>query len=373
MAYTVEIGLCSWSSSPDAAEQTGWSTTVESKDEASGVPAANAAFDPVPLPSLPPGQLTATDLAPALGNWARSAPIRALAEASGWDWPSAPDTSGLLTGLADLSADWDFRGRDGGKERHLMQTAPAEVNGRVIAEDLIAGAAQALDLVTAAPVPAESFTYLAVLSGQVNACVNRTTLAASLLRDGLTADSTVVLSAHRELTGKEPDQARDRGFGDLFDEADAVISATRQAFGLDEPEQSQESRPRPSQWDDGLWGASARYRWKQAEVVIAPSSEPDRRRANTADQLHYWAELAGLGRNDRVLLVTTQIYVPFQQLAALRLLGLERGCGVYCCGVDATTTTLPLRQFGGREYLQEIRSALLAARELMAAAQQAGG
>lgn len=329
-------------------------------------------FDPVPLPSLPPGQLTAARLDPLLRDWAGCLALRTLAEASGWDWPADADTPGLLARLADQSADWDFRG---GKERNLaarVAGTAADVNGRVIPEDLIAAAATALDLVRTGPIPAGRFSHLVVLCGQVNASINRTKFAADLLRDGLAADSTVVLSAHRELRGIEPEQARTAGFGELFDETDAVIAATQQAFGLGAPEQSEHTESASAKWDDGLWGASARYRWKQTEVVVVPSSEPARRRANTADQLHYWAELAGLGRNDRVLLITTQIYVPFQQLAALQLLGLARGCGVYCCGVDATNSALPLRQFSGREYLQEIRSALLAARELMAAAQQAG-
>jgi hypothetical protein len=334
---------------------------------------ATIRFEPVPLPSLPPGELTIARLSPVLWEWASSPPLRALADASGWNWPRETDSAELLFRLAELSGDWDFRGREGGKERHLMQTAPAEVNGRIVPEDLIAGAAMALDLVRAAPVPAERFTHLAVLAGQVGACVNRTRHAANLLRDGLHADSTVILGAHRELTGGEPDKARELGFGDMFDEADAVVAASRQAFGLGEPELSQESGPHLTGWDKALQGASARYCWKDADVLIVPSGEPEKRRANTPDQLHYWARLAGIGSNDRVLLLTTQIYVPFQQLLALRLLGLERGCGVYCCGVDATSAALPLRTFSGRSYLQEIRSALLAASALMAAAQQAGG
>ncbi len=311
-------------------------------------------------------------LSPVLREWVSSAPMRALADASGWGWPADPDTPRLLARLTSLAEDWNFLERDGVEERHLMRTAPADVNGRIVPEDLIDAAAEALGLVRSTPIPTEPFTYLAVLAGQVGACVNRTKLAANLLRDGLAVNSTVVLGAHRQLVAHEPDQARELGFGDLFDEADAVLAATRQALGLGDPEESERSRPETTEWNKTLHGASGRYRWKEAEVVIVPSSEPGNRRADTNDQLRYWAELAGLGRDDRVLLITTQIYVPFQQLAALRWLGLSRGCSVYCCGVDETNSALPLRRFGGREYLQEIRKALVHARELMAAAQQAG-
>lgn len=339
----------------------------------SDLPVRGCSFDAVPLLSFQPGKLTAAQLKPVLRAWVCSPPLRALAHASGWDWPSRYETTELLTRLNDLSGDWDFRGRNGATERHLMGTAPAVVNGRVVAEKLITAAAAALGLVQTVPPPGEQFTHLVLLAGQVRACINRLRHATSLLDSGLRTRSIAVLCGHRELAGSEPQHARELGLGDLFDESDAVVAATRQTFGLTDPEQVEDSGPRLASWDNVLWSASARFRWKEAEVIVVPSSEPTARRVNTADQLRYWADAAGISNNDRVLLLTTQIYVPFQQFVGLRLLGLERGCSVYCCGVDADSATLPLKAFSGRDYLQEIRSALLAAGALMAAAQQAGG
>lgn len=341
--------------------------------------AQQPAFEPVPLPSLPPGELTCERLDPVLREWASSPPLRALAEASGWEWPSCPDTAELLTRLTDLSgggddpsSGWDFRARLGGKERNFIETAPAEVNGRIIPEDLIKAAAQALGLVEATPVPAEQFTALVVLSGLVRACVNRTRHAADLLRNGLQADTAVVLGGHRQLGGQEPAQAKELGLGEVFDEAEVVVAATRQAFSLAPAEKVQSAAHLPA-WDDALWAASARYRWPGVEIVIAPSSEPSARRVNTQDQLRHWGGLAEIGHTDRVLLLTTQIYVPFQQLVGLRVLGLERNCRVYCCGVDAASSFLPGKTFSGRSYLQEIRSALRAAAALMKAARDTEG
>jgi hypothetical protein len=107
------------------------------------------------------------------------------------------------------------------------------------------------------------------------------------------------------------------------------------------------------------------------EVVIAPSEMPQERRAKTGDQLRYWADLAGLGHEDDILIVTTQIYVPYQHLVATRVLGLERGCTVHSCGVDADSSFMPIADFGGRDYLQEIRAALRAALALVQRAQAA--
>jgi hypothetical protein len=311
----------------------------------------------------------------ALKEWASSPPLRALAKASGWAWPEETGTAALLSRLAELSSDWDFRAQ---RERNFIESDPAETNGRVIPDDLVTAAARALGLVDAAPAPAGRFSAVVVLSGLVSASVNRTRRAAELLAQGLDTRSVVVVGGHRRLGGREPDQARELEVGEQFDEADVVLAATREAFGLGEPEISELSGPRAAEWHDCLWAASGRYRWPAAgrrppvDALIVPSSDPHWRRVTTADQFRYWATGAGISAQDRVLLMTTQIYVPFQQFDCLRVLGLERGCAVSCCGVDIQTAFLPMKDFSSRSYLQEIRSALRAASSLMAAAREAG-
>jgi hypothetical protein len=321
-------------------------------------------FEPVPLPAAEARGYQPAAVDQALRGWATSAPVRALADASGWDWPAERDTLALLERLADLSADWDFRQN---RERNFIEGAPAEVNGLEIPDDLVIAAARALGLVDAVDVTGRRFSHLIVLSGLVNACVNRTHRAAELIRGGLAADAVVVLGAHRALGGAEPRQARDAGLGDLTDEAEAIVAATQQAFGLGAPTYMRESPPPADPgYPAAFHAASAHYQWPSVEVVIAPSGEPGRRRANTADQLRHWAGLAGAGSEHDVLILTTQIYVPYQHMETIRVIGLERGCGVCSCGVDPASSRLPrVTPFGGRDYLQEIRSALCAAPTLL--------
>jgi hypothetical protein len=295
--------------------------------------------------------------------------VRALASASGWDWPAEKDTLDLLERLADLSADWDFRKN---RERNFIEATLAEVNGRKIPGDLVIAAARALGLVDAVAVTGRKFSNLLVLSGLVSACINRTHRAAELIRGGLAVDAVVVLGAHRALGGAEPQQAAEAGLGDLADEAEVIVAATQKAFGLGAPLAAWESQPAadPSHLTT-FHAASAHYQWLSVEVIIAPSVEPDSRRANTADQLRHWADKAGVSSEHDVLILTTQIYVPYQHIETIRVLGLERGCGVYSCGVDAASSVLPrATPFGGRDYLQEIRSALRAAPVLLRAARE---
>src|SRR5207247_8730503 len=121
-------------------------------------------FEPVPLPSLAPGELTVARLVPVLREWVSSAPMRALAEAAGWAWAADADTGELIRQLAGLSADWDFRGRGGAMvERNFIDRQAALEGEREIPEDLVIPAASALGLVSATPIPPEKFTSLVVL------------------------------------------------------------------------------------------------------------------------------------------------------------------------------------------------------------------
>ena len=234
-----------------------------------------------------------------------------------------------------------------------------------------------------------SSSHLVVLSGLVSACVNRTHYAAELLHDGLEVGSVSVLGAHRSLSRAERVQASELGFGVLRDEADVIVEAARRAFclaggsaggkeGSAAPganEISPEELPSAGVIER-LHAARAHHRWPDREppvdVVIAPSSDPARRRASTADQLRYWAGLVGVDSSHDIIFVTTQLYAPFQYMDALRVLGLERGCGVYPCGVDAANALVPVKAFGAREYLQEIRAGLRAAAALLHAARGRG-
>ena len=74
----------------------------------------------------------------------------------------------------------------------------------------------------------------------------------------------------------------------------------------------------------------------QLTVAAAPSSEPHARRANTADAYRWLAEdLVHLTRGQRLLAVTTPIFVPAQHCAA-----------VACCPFRTAwrwTPTAPIR------------------------------
>ena len=191
-----------------------------------------------------------------------------------------------------------------------------------------------------------------------------------------------LLSGHRVLAENEKADAQAAGWGTLSSESEVAYPALKEAFDLnnvplisDQASISASQTSTPVDLDAEEWRLRRTTRlveWSQSppedggavtRLLIASSGDPTARRANTADQLAQWAEVAEIVPEDSVVLVTTAHYCLFQQLVALRLLAKEYGC-------EVRTTGVPWQPDGpkrGAGYLQEIRSVLLEAQRLLAA------
>jgi hypothetical protein len=111
------------------------------------------------------------------------------------------------------------------------------------------------------------------------------------------------------------------------------------------------------EWDRGI------------HVLAAPSTRPPLR-ANTADTLIGWARHVTTPKaTDRVLLITNAPYVRHQHCDAVRLLGSRYGCGIETVGFDDAAMREWGRPLSTTELLQEVRSSILAMRNLLHHAQ----
>ncbi len=105
-------------------------------------------------------------------------------------------------------------------------------------------------------------------------------------------------------------------------------------------------------------------------VVGASAREPRVRRANTADTYEWFAtELAELHRGQRIVIVTSDIYMRYQHADAMRMLALPYGVEIDAVGIQPGDVDPRLKQvFAPHNYLQEIRSTIRALRALYEAA-----
>ncbi|MET0416980.1 MAG: hypothetical protein ABW022_13260 [Actinoplanes sp.] len=294
--------------------------------------------------------------------WVGSASLRGLVRHFGGDWPTG-DLAEVLRFLDDFSArHWDFRqGRERPEAREPVFDARTA--------GLVLDAAAALGMVRPALPARGAYAHLVVLGGLAHACVRRVAYAAHLLRAGVRVSGEVaVLGSFRPLSEWERATLADAALPADDTEVDVLDTAVRQVFGVSAPAEQ-----------DGVDAGHPHHSWSSrtyrpaglppVRVLAAPSSEPHRRRAHTADTQRFWAEHVQLAPGDEALMVTAPIYVPFQHCDALRTLAVPYGCGIDTVGVDpalADLAVLPEQTLTPGRYLQEIRSAIRSMRALHA-------
>lgn len=340
----------------------------------------NTATRPVvPPPAWPAGGLPDELLSAELLTWITSDPVHDLADACGWRWPEPTSPTGFADALAALTDDWNFR--ENRRERGEINGGTLQINGRIVPDEIVLQAARSLGMVAADhhPIGTRPGATL-VLGAAVRGIYNRTHHALNLLADRPDEHLTV-LTAARPLTAAEIGQARDLDLTrsglpgrPITLEVDAVAAVLRHLRpDLGDPVVTG-TLPPPVDADDldaarrrehADRTAAAHLSWPGITVVLAPSGDPEDRRTNTADQLRHWAAETSPGSDTVVTAVTTQIYVPYQQIAAVHAIGRTRRCGIRVVGVDADTSAIPTKQFAARDYLQEVRSTILAARSLL--------
>ncbi len=307
------------------------------------------AFPAVPLPA------TGADIAAQIAAWAGSPAMTALLAEFGHLPPATGDAGALLDDLDRFSAArWDYRR---GLERHqaVAETFPPATDA------LIHAAAAALGLADRMRPASGEYDHVLVLGGGVRTMLARSDLAAALVHGGVRTGTVAGLGSLRPLTGQE-EIARQAGLAACPTEGDAVHEALRRAFALGPPTVTDAGAlgPDPGQ---AWWLRSHPDATPPVHVLAAPSTRPGQR-ANTADTYTGWADLVVADpAGARLLLVTTDMFVPFQHCDAVRLLGLRHGCAVDTVGFPTAANPWlpPARTY---EILQEIRSAIRSMRGL---------
>lgn len=313
-------------------------------------------YAPVPLPNTNFRTQRAWDLIKDLEEWLGSPPLRDLVGTFGGTIPSGP-LADVLCQLAVWSAGvWDFRG---GRERHEARAKqfPQDI------EDAVRIAAHALGMTESSYPAASCYDHMLVLGGMVETCFLRTGYAAEIAREHAAVAEVTALAGLRPLNPRELEFCRATRLVGCATEFDGMEAGVRKAFGL---------RNDPIREINGAPETDPRNSWRRhtypvsmppVQVLAAPSTEPAKRRANTADTYTFWVNSgAPLANGSTIVLVTSSLHVPFQHLDALRVLGLQHRCEIETVGV-ASIATEGIRP-SVTTVLQEIRSAILSAMRL---------
>lgn len=306
-------------------------------------------FVGAPLPTLTPDRGRA-GVADGIAAWLDSAAMTTLLEAFGYRLSPGGSLADRLNEIERFSERWNYRQ---GMERHeaVGEEFPPEFNA------VIRATTAALGLADCEAPPAAEYDHVLVLGGGVRTMLARSRLAASLLRSGVTAQTVAGLGSMRPLAGQE-ETARQFGLAPCPTEGDAVDATLRREFALKEPTERRA----------GLdWWVRSYHDSDPVVHVLAASSTRAGMRANTADTFIGWAKLLPLDpQGARLLMITTDMFVPFQHCDAVRVLGLRYDAVIDTVGfATATNPWVPTAQTF--EVLQEVRAAIHSMQRLYAA------
>jgi hypothetical protein len=310
-------------------------------------------------------------------DWVSSPALAELVSLTDPDLELVGSTRDHLATLVGFSGAWDFRGRArakvgqaemrsqdaGGAARWLIEAADIDDATSTRIRDL----ADELGLVTAQLPEGRSFDYVLVLGGARLSNLLRPQRAAQLIRSAaIKAGELVLLAGTRPVMETERD-ATDTYAPSAATEFDLMNQGAATSFGLqvDRATITEHDDPKPyASWRKWSFAPPASELDIPVVSLAAPSLEPDGRRANSADSYAFFADHLGpqLGRS--CLLVTSQIYVPYQHFEAVRNLALKFDLELETVGVPVEQQPSLQGMQSAVNYLQEVRSTILSMQRL---------
>jgi hypothetical protein len=291
--------------------------------------------------------------------------------------------------------DFNFRGQGGQQYRERSQAVAADFDPEF--RERVRALTDRLGLVSPRPARFDRYDKTLILGGGYRSPMLRARYAAQLQASGVELGELSFLGSPRFLIEKPPERAVTESYAPgAVDEFDLMIGAARAEFGLAAAEITYlcgctSAQSRCPNWSsrgtDSADETPPAYTHERrvplvdsagrpvGAVLSASTSRPPYR-PDTSDTFSLWTRCAQPKPDERILAVTTQVFVPFQAFDGLRHLYLRHGTDVDTVGYSAEWRDRPLTaEYLLQETLSAIRSGrrLLvdAAEELMRAASQA--
>lgn len=268
--------------------------------------------------------------------------------------------------LADFSSVWDFRAR-----QKKGQDVSAKENARWLIqndslsteqEETALALAQRWGMIEHTSPCKKKYDAILILGGARMSCLYRTRYAKQLVqKQGVKTAQIAALTGMRPIADSER-TATDTYAPDASTEYDLMKAAVIQSFRLSG---DWKKRGEASERPNSSWVLETYEKASVISVLAAPSSRPEERRANTADTLLFWSQLSESQGCKDILMVTSQIYVPYQHLEAVRTLGLPCGFAIETVGFPREWSSSMQGLQTAANYLQEIRSTILSANKII--------
>ena len=288
-----------------------------------------------------------------LSSFVNCQSLRALVESFGGYYPSSTEVQNLHY-LLEFSSCWDYRAKNATRTEN-NENARWLIEQNTLTElqkKYLEATKKDLGLVGNSSPQNQSYDYIWVLGGAKLSCLLRTKLASEICKNlvaqpkkiSLLGSSRPINESERATTNTYAPNAKTEF--DLFLAAhDAIFPAS--CFSISEDTNfNQNSNWRVLEYDDGI------------SILSAPSSMPNVRRANSLDTYLFFMKTYNVPPGSRILLVTSEIYVPYQHLEAYRSVALKYDVGIETVGFPSMWGGELQGMVSDENFLQEIRSSI---------------
>jgi len=301
----------------------------------------------------------------AIETWARSSALSQLINSFGSKVPDKLDVETLVTWLLNFSKQWDFR--------RLQQEAVAKDIGESarwllndsdltpLQQDLIEKSAKILGLIGISEPIEQFYDYVLVLGGARLSCLLRPRLAAKLIKERHIQPKAIILLASSRPVAHSERDATDVYAPNAINEFDLINAGAEMSFQIKDFTEESCDDPINVNRSWAIRRYNVMMKFPPIVSISSPSSEPDKRRANSADTYEFFFSKFNVTHGSSLLLVTSQIYVPYQQLEAIRTLALPHDVIVETVGFPSVWGGKLQGLAGPSNYLQEIRSTIQSA------------
>lgn len=276
---------------------------------------------------------------------------------------------------------FNFRGGQGGQYRERAQASAATFDNALRGD--IIDCSRRLGLVDPEAPRHSSYDMTLVLGGGYKSPQLRSQLAADLAASGTGLGRLYFLGSPRFLIDEPPEAAEVAYYAEQArDEFDLMAAGAHRAFGLTVStpmylcgcrsaddlcptwldSHSDDSIDTPPEYThERKADLTDSQRINQGAVLSASTHRPPYR-PDTTDTFALWTRVANPRIGQRALVVTTQVFVPFQTFDGIKRLYLDHGVEVDAVGFGADWGDRPLTA----EYvLQETLSAIRSARRML--------
>jgi hypothetical protein len=161
-----------------------------------------------------------------------------------------------------------------------------------------------------------SSNFILPLGGALISNFKRCELARNLINSHNFETEVIALSTMRPLSKKEIDYYHNTPAKDAYFEFEAISSGLSYTFDIYLYTEEMEKHENYN-LDWVIRKYLDRYRNNSVYAISAPSSEPDKRRANSADCFNFFFNRFNVQPHSNIINCTSQIYCPYQQIRAL--------------------------------------------------------